>query len=134
MGLPPTTVTTDSIGTYLLNVISDISLIVHLIGLALLLGGSLTGLVSSPAAESRSFGQLLWIGAALQLLSGLALTGILEATEAEVNHMKIVTKLVALIGASLIAILYPRKTPQPAWMLWGIGSLTLLAAGIAVLW
>lgn len=117
-----------------MNTILDISLIVHLIGLALLLGGALTGLVNRPSAESRSFGHMLWIGAVVQLLSGLALTGMLETTGVEVNHMKIASKLLALIAASVVAILFARKTSRSAWMLWGIGGLTLLAAGMAVLW
>ena len=117
-----------------MDTVLDISLIVHLIGFALLLGGSLTGLVDRPAARSRSFGHMLWIGAAVQLLSGLALTGILEATGAEVNHVKIAAKLVTLIAAAVFAILFTRRASRPAWILWGTSGLTLLAAGMAVLW
>jgi hypothetical protein len=76
-------------------------------------------------------------GSYLQLVTGLALTGIYSAgliEGEEVNNTKIAVKLSVLIIITVLAIVFRKREVAPSWVLWSIGGLTLLNVVLAVAW
>ena len=117
-----------------------ILLVAHFIGLALIVG---TFLVNMRRNENWSFAAMT-TGAAIQLISGIALYGVLMGMGADVNHMKLGIKgllaLLALIGA-VLGLVQQRKlaaageSQRPAkkffHMAGGFATINVL---LAVLW
>lgn len=106
---------------------------VHLIGFAVLFGAWAV----QAFGGKRIFTRLMNTGMAIAAVAGLILAAP-WGIEGSMNYAKIGTKLVVLliIGALLgIGLSKQRKggTVPPA-MFWLVGILTLLNAGIAVLW
>lgn len=106
---------------------------IHLIGFATLFGAWLVEAVARRISVTR----LMSIGFAVAAVAGLALAAPWGLTN-DLNYAKIGTKLVILliIGA-VIGIGSARLRKGGALapvMFWAIGGLTLLNAGIAVLW
>ena len=112
--------------------VHSIALFIHFIGAAALVGGWL--------ATFRKPTVLQWqhIGAWLQLLSGLALVGLLEMGDGQVNHIKIGVKLLILLGALVAAFIGRRKVkrgePVSVGLAHAVGGLALLNIAIAVFW
>lgn len=106
---------------------------VHLIGFATLFGAWAV----QAFGGKREFTRLMSIGMAIAAVAGLILAAP-WGVEGDMNYAKLGTKLVVLliIGALLgIGTSKQRKTGSvtPA-MFWLVGILTLVNAGIAVLW
>lgn len=108
---------------------------IHLIGFATLFGAWAV----QAFGGTREFTRLMSIGMAIAAVAGLILAapwGLAEG--AEMNYAKIGVKLVVLlvIGALLgVGTSKQRKTGDLAPALfWLVGILTLVNAGIAVLW
>lgn len=106
---------------------------VHLIGFATLFGAWAV----QAFGGKREFTRLMSIGMTIAAVAGLALAAP-WGLEGDMNYAKIGTKLVILliIGALLgIGTSKQRKTGSVApAMFWLVGILTLVNAGIAVLW
>ncbi len=118
-----------------METLRHIVLFVHLIGFATLFGAWAVEAFGGKKQITR----LMHIGVTIAAVAGLALAapwGLPEGVE--MNYAKIGTKLVILliIGALLgIGQGRQRKSGEvPPAMFWGIGILTLVNAGIAVLW
>lgn len=116
-----------------MHLVYQILTLVHLVGFAALLGGCLVQLrVVEPEVNA-----MMLIGAWTQLVSGLALAVLLELGNDPadpVNHAKLGVKLaVAAIVVLLVAV--NRRFQSIPKGLWGlITGLTLVNAGVAVLW
>lgn len=112
--------------------VHSIALFIHFVGAAAMVGGWL--------ATFRKPTVLQWqhIGAWLQLLSGLALVGLLEMGDGQVNHIKIGVKLLILLGALVAAFIGRRKVkrgePVSVGLAHAVGGLALLNIAIAVFW
>ncbi|MGL3149614.1 Fe-S protein [Microbacterium sp. A82] len=106
---------------------------IHLIGFATLFGSWAV----QAFGGKREFTRLMSIGMAIAAVAGLALAAP-WGIEGDMNYAKIGTKLVVLliIGALLgIGTSKQRKTGSVApAVFWLVGILTLVNAGIAVLW
>lgn len=106
--------------------------LVHLVGFATLFGAWVV-----EAVGQRRITRVQHWGLAIAGLAGFALAAP-WGIEYDLNYMKIGTKLVVLliIGALLgIGAGRQRKTGSvPPAVFWAIGILTLLNAGLAVLW
>lgn len=115
------------------HLVYQIVTLVHLVGFAALLGGCL---VQFRATEPE-VNMTMLIGAWTQLVSGLALAALLELTHDPanpVNHIKLGVKL-AIAAIVLLLVAKNRKFESIPKGLWGIiTGLTLVNAGIAVLW
>ncbi len=118
-----------------METLRHIVLFVHLIGFATLFGAWAVEAFGGKKQITR----LMHIGVTIAAVAGLALAapwGLPEGVE--MNYAKIGTKLIILliIGALLgIGQGRQRKSGEvPPAMFWGIGILTLVNAGIAVLW
>jgi uncharacterized membrane protein HdeD (DUF308 family) len=73
-----------------MEILKTLLVLVHTLGLAALIGGAF---VQWNAANKQASPSMLW-GARVQLISGLVLWGLVEATEQNVHHFKFATKLV----------------------------------------
>ncbi|GAB3283748.1 Fe-S protein [Microbacterium sp. MEC084] len=117
-----------------LETLRDIVVLVHLAGFAILFGSWAV----EAAAKRYQATPLMNAGLGLAFLAGLVLSAPWGLGDGELNYMKIGIKLVVLviIGA-LIGISTSRAkkgSPVPPAFFWLIGALTLLNAGLAVIW
>ncbi|MCK0093872.1 hypothetical protein HCA61_19750 [Rhodococcus sp. HNM0563] len=115
-----------------MDVAIDIFLILHFIGLAGIIGSWLAVI-----KEPRVVMGMLH-GAILQVVTGLALVGLNEANDADVNHMKIGIKLVialVILAVAIIGVKKEKQTPgSTAVLAHTAGGLGILNVIIAVVW
>lgn len=116
-----------------MEILRHIVLFIHLTGFAVLFGA---WAVEAFGGRHR-FTRLMNVGMTIAFVAGLVLAAP-WGIEYELNYVKITVKLVVLliIGALLgIGGGRQRKTGSvPSAMFWSVGVLTLLNAGIAVIW
>lgn len=113
-----------------MEIVHGIVLLLHLIGWAALFGGLFVQLKAKQPVVNAA----MLHGAITQLVTGLLLVGLLEMNDADVNHMKIGIKLLVTIVIGVLVIVNKRKDHMSKG-LWGVLLLlTLLNAGLAVLW
>lgn len=115
-----------------MDVAIKIFLILHFIGLAGIIGSWLA-VIKDPRVV---MGMLH--GAILQVVTGVALVGLNEANDADVNHMKIGIKLVIALIILAVAIVGLKKEKQnpgsTAALAHVAGGLGILNVIIAVMW
>lgn len=116
-----------------MDLLHTIFLILHFIGLASLLGGFMVQMKTIAKGEGQIL-PAMFHGALVMLVSGLALVGLNEARDVEVDHMKIGIKLLVLIAVTGLVLAFRRKKPVAPWVLWTIGLLTVVNVAIAVAW
>ncbi|WP_435203981.1 hypothetical protein [Micromonospora sp. bgisy143] len=108
-----------------------ILLYVHLIGFALLLGGSIAQYVSG---RLRINAAMLW-GAVIQLLTGLGLSAPLRGGgDAEPDPAKLVTKLVIALLIFVMVFFSRKRDAVNRGHFLAIVGLTLVNAAVAVFW
>ena len=117
-----------------MDVVYNLIVVLHFVGLAMLLGAFLLQLTSKEKTVTR----WMFDGAMTQLLTGLIMVGMLsggalgDAAKDEVDNTKIAIKLVIVIVIAILAAVGRRKQP-PQTALWLIiGLLTLANVVIAV--
>lgn len=116
-----------------MELLHTIVLILHFIGLASLLGGFLVQVKAIGKGEGRVV-PAMFHGALVMLITGLALVGINEGRDVDVDHMKIGIKLLILVGITALVLVNRRKEAVAPWALWTIGLLTTANVVIAVAW
>jgi uncharacterized membrane protein len=113
-----------------MEIVYDLLVILHFIGLASLLGGFLVQLRSTP----RVVNPAMLHGALTQLVTGLALVGVGEAAlDGEFNHVKIGIKLAILLVITVLVWVNRRKDAVSTGVWAAIGALTIVNTAIAVL-
>ncbi|WP_435743470.1 hypothetical protein [Nocardioides sp. SYSU DS0663] len=107
-----------------------ILLFVHILGFAALLGG----LLVQAREPFKQVNAAMRDGAGTAVLAGLALVGVLEAGDGDLNHAKIGAKLVVglVILALVMANIRKERIPQGLWA--GLLVLTVLNIALAVFW
>jgi hypothetical protein len=105
-------------------------LFVHILGFAALLGGMF---VQMRAPEKAVNGPMR-DGAGTAFLAGLALVGVLEADDVDVDHAKIGVKLAVGLVILVLVMVNARKPRIPDALFYGIFVLTLVNVGVAVFW
>ncbi|MFC6154360.1 hypothetical protein [Nocardioides yefusunii] len=111
-----------------MDILRLVLLFVHLLGFAALLGG----LLIQAREPEKKVTWLMRDGSGLALVAGLALVGVLEAGDADVNHMKIGIKLLLALVATALVMANLRK-PKISNGLYGVILLATVAAmGVAV--
>ena len=118
-----------------MEILRHVVVFVHLIGFATLFGAWAVEAFGGRKQVTR----LMSVGMTIAAVAGLVLAAPWGLPEgATMNYAKIGTKLVVLlvIGAFLgIGSARQRKDGAvPSVLFWGIGALTLVNAGLAVLW
>lgn len=116
-----------------MEILINIFLALHIIGIGALLGGFLTQMKAIGAGEARVTPAILH-GALTMLVTGVALVGLNEADGADVNHVKIAVKLTLLVVLSALAYLKRDEERVPAPVFGTIGLLTIVNIFLATLW
>ena len=104
----------------------------HILGAAALLGGWLA------TFKSPTVGLFQFIGAWVQLITGILLVGLNEMGDGSVNNIKITVKLVILVVILVTAWIGRRKLkkgePVSVGIAHSVGGLTLVNVALAVFW
>ncbi len=121
-----------------MDIVYDLLVYAHVLGLAALIGGYFALTVRSSGATFVPSSVMVW-GARTQIITGLAMVGLAEAVlDYELNHVKIGVKLVvALVAAWLVekgAAKARRSEVVAPGMVHAAGALAMLNAAFAVLW
>lgn len=115
-----------------MDLVYNLIVILHFIGLASLIGGFLVQIKSSP----REVNNAMFHGALTQLVTGLLLVGLAYpmGNGDSIDNAKIAVKLVILLIITAL-VLVNRKKPEISTGIWGaIGGLAIANVAIAVLW
>ncbi|MFN1192411.1 hypothetical protein ACK03K_29485 [[Kitasatospora] papulosa] len=116
-----------------MDVLINVFVALHIIGIASLLGGFLTQMKAMGAGEARFVPAMLH-GALTMLVTGVALVGLNQADDQSVNNIKIGVKLLVLIV--ILALVYVKrddeKVDRSAFA--AVGGLTVANIFIATLW
>jgi len=111
-----------------MNIVVTILIILHLIGMAYLFGSFLVGIKDTVKGQGRIVRGML-DGALLQLITGIALVGIYSAhlvPDEEVNNAGVGIKFIIALAIYVLALVFRKRAVAPSWVLWLIGSLTLV--------
>ncbi len=115
-----------------MNLVLDITLAIHLLAFATIIGGVLsetknfkTGAKVNPAILHGSW---------LALLTGLILTGLVYAIgEENINNLVLSIKGLLLTAIFFVGYTYQKKESAPKWVVPTIGVLAVAAMGFAVI-
>lgn len=116
-----------------LEVVRLLLLATHILGLSAIVG---TFFVQMRAKEGYAT-RVVLIGAVVQVVSGLALVGVREASDLGVNNIKIAVKLVIAVAVLVAAILghvAARRGRRVGPFFHTAGGLAVVNVLIAVLW
>ncbi|WP_250447924.1 hypothetical protein [Actinotalea sp. C106] len=113
-----------------MELVRNLALVLHLLGMAVIVGAW----VAQAKAPTKTIDTGMLHGALTVLVTGLALVGIAEAGDGDVNHIKIGVKLVVLLAVTAL-IVVNRKKDAISTTVWGaVGGLTVLNVVLAVFW
>ncbi len=108
-----------------------ITLVLHFIGLASLLGGFLTQMKSIKTGGSIT--PAIFHGAWTLLVTGFALTGLAYAKNEKPLSWALAVKGIAIAGIFTLAYMYNKKDKLPTWVLPTIGLLTTINIAVATI-
>lgn len=115
-----------------MDILYTILVFFHIVGAAALLGGWLA------TFKKPTVGLFQFIGAWVQLITGILLVGVAEMNDGNVNNVKIAVKLVILIVILVAAWIGRRKVkkdePVSVGIAHAVGGLTLVNVALAVFW
>lgn len=115
-----------------MNIVYDIMVFLHIVGAAMIVGIWI-GNMKKPTVHPRQFD-----GAALQLLTGIVMMGLIPALDRDANYMKLGVKIVIALVVAVLAFIGSRKfkkgEPVSKGLAHGVGGLALLNVAIATLW
>lgn len=114
-----------------MDVVKDLLVFLHLVGMAAIVGGWLV-----VRNEPRIVAPIVW-GARAQIVTGLLLVGVAEALDDPVNNPKVGVKLVVALAVAACAEIanarQKRGEPNPT-LVHAAGALALLNTAVAALW
>ncbi|WP_104092209.1 hypothetical protein [Arthrobacter sp. GMC3] len=115
-----------------MTLVTSILVFLHILGAAAIVGGWFATFKKPTILPIQ-----LW-GAIAQLVTGLALVGILGAQHADVNYIKITVKVIIAIAVLVPAIIGYRKASKgeavPTGIAHAVGGMALINIGVATLW
>ncbi|AYV29419.1 hypothetical protein EES41_22160 [Streptomyces sp. ADI95-16] len=116
-----------------MNVLINVFVGLHIVGIAALLGGFMTQMKAMSAGTARFIPAMLH-GALTMLVTGALLVGFREMDGAAVNNVKIGVKM-AILFVILALVYLKRDEERVEKALFGaVGGLTVVNIFIAVLW
>lgn len=117
-----------------MDVVYNIVLVLHFVGLAMVLGAFLVQLT----AKEKTVTRWMFDGAMTSLLTGLIMVGMVEGgamgegAADSIDHVKIGIKLVIVVIIAILAAVGRRKQPPQTGLWLAIGLLALANVVIAV--
>ncbi len=113
-----------------MEIVRLVLLLVHLLGFAALFGG----LILQGREPVKRVNALMRDGSGTAFVAGLALVGVLEAGDADVDHAKVGVKLAIglVILALVMANVRRERIPQGLWM--ALLVLTVANVAVALFW
>jgi len=116
-----------------MDILKNVVLALHIIGVAALLGGVLTQIPAIREGKGKVV-RLILDGAWTMLITGVALVGLRYAIGEGVDNAKIPVKLLVLIAIVVIALINRKKEAVARWVLPVLGVLTVANIVIATVW
>ncbi|MGW7093726.1 hypothetical protein [Streptomyces sp. NPDC054874] len=116
-----------------MDVLINVFVALHIIGIASLLGGFLTQMKAMGAGTARFIPAMLH-GALTMLVTGIALVGLAQADDQTVNNVKIGIKLALLVV--ILALVYVKRDDETVdkGAFAAVGGLTVANIFIATVW
>lgn len=114
-----------------MTTLQNVLVFIHLLGMAAIIGGFF-----STMKTPRAIAPMVW-GARLQLLSGLAMVGVIESQKWQINNGWVAVKLVvAFIVVALLEIsaAKEKKGESAAVLVQAAAVLTVVNIAVAVFW
>lgn len=116
-----------------MEILKNVVLALHIIGVASLLGGILVQISAIKLGKTRILPAILH-GAWTMLITGIILVGLQYPLGHEVNNVKITVKLVILAAILVVALVNRRRETLAGWVLPVLGGLTVANVLIATVW
>ncbi|MCX4586468.1 hypothetical protein [Streptomyces sp. NBC_01481] len=116
-----------------MDVLINVFVALHIIGIASLLGGFLTQMKAMGAGTAR-FSPAMLHGALTMLVTGVVLVGLNQADDQPVNSLKIGIKLAVLVV--VLGLVYVKRDEEKVdkALFGAVGGLTIANIFIATLW
>ena len=116
-----------------MDVLINVFVALHIIGIASLLGGFLTQMKAMGTGTAR-FSPAMLHGALTMLVTGVALVGLNQADDQSVNNLKVGIKLAILVV--ILGIVYVKRDEERAdkGLFAAVGGLPMANIFIATLW
>ena len=112
-----------------MDFLEHLLLVLHLVGVAAIVGPTLGQLRS----ETKQITTVMLWGARAQILTGLALVGVISAGDNDLSPAWMATKV--LIALAIVGISEAtRKKGAVAWEFWAVFVLSLVNITVAVFW
>ena len=115
-----------------MDILQSFLVFLHILGAAIIVGLWFAR-IKNPTVLPGQFH-----GALLQLITGLALVGVAEAGDGDVNHLKIAFKLTIALVIAVLAFIgqrrYKKDEKVPAGLAHGVGILTIVNIALATMW
>lgn len=115
-----------------MEIVYNLVVVLHLVGMAIIVGGYFAVLRAPKILPG------MWHGALTQLVTGLVLVGLRESGAAEsdepLDHAKVGVKLVVALVVAVLVFLNRKRTDVPAGTVHAIGGLALLNVLVAAVW
>ena len=116
-----------------MEILLNVILAIHIIGVASLLGGVIVQIPAMRAGTATVIPAIRH-GAWTMLATGLLLVGLVYAVGETVNNAKIGLKLTILIVIIVLALVYRKREKLAGWVLPTLGALTTINILLATVW
>jgi hypothetical protein len=116
-----------------MEILKNVVLAIHIIGIASLLGGVLVQISSIKLGTTRILPAIMH-GAWTMLATGIILVGLQYPLGHDVNNAKIGVKLVILVAVVVIALVNRKRESLARWVIPVLGALTVANIVIATVW
>ena len=113
-----------------MDVLRNILLVLHVGGMAVLLGGFGLELMGG----TKRFSPVIFHMVGIQLLTGLLLVGVNEADDRDLDHAKVATKLLIALAVTGLVHATRKRDPLPPALFFGAFALAATNAVIAYAW
>ncbi|MEK0157223.1 hypothetical protein [Arthrobacter oryzae] len=115
-----------------MDIVYNIMVFLHIVGAAMIVGIWI-GNMKKPTVHPRQFD-----GAALQLITGIVMMGLIPALDMEANYFKLGIKFAIALAVAVLAFMgrrkYKKDEPVSKGLAHSVGGLALLNVAIATLW